>query len=94
MVNIDSLLPAVAIVGIGAFVMIPVNLALSQGVTDENPKGRLPLALIFIAYFGAVITMCIGGGSVTSVVVIAIFLAATWPLTLWRVLCAPRKRRT
>ena len=94
MMNFNSLVPAVAIIGIGAFVMIPVNLALSAGVTDndENPKDRLPLALIFVAYGGAVIAMCIGNGTLTSVVLITIFLAATWPLTLWRLLCAPRNR--
>ena len=93
--NINSLVPIVAIIGICAFVMIPVNLILSNSVTDidTNPKDRLPLALIFVAYFGAVLTMCIGGGSPASVVVIAVFLAATLPLTLWRVVCLPRKRR-
>lgn len=83
------------VIGIGAFVMIPINIILSLAVTDSdtNPKGRLPWALIFVAYLGAVLAMCIGGGSNTSVVVITIFLAATWPLTLWRVFCAPRKGR-
>ena len=96
-INTDAFAKFAAIVLLGDFIALLLNVCINVGVTNHSRRGDRPTQLLILAYPIGILAAIANGwannpGLAPLLVAVSVFCAvAIWPLTLWRLVVTPTR---